>query len=101
MAAVAVAPVPAQPGNVLENVGTEGLVEIRGELVLKHREGALEMLAPTPCSPTRLPAPETSPKAELGQVLSPTQVRTFLNCSARWWFKYGMGEPETKNSALA
>jgi CRISPR/Cas system-associated exonuclease Cas4 (RecB family) len=34
-------------------------------------------------------------------VLSPTQVRTFLNCSARWWFKYGLGEPEPKNSALA
>jgi hypothetical protein len=43
----------------------------------------------------------TTPKAELERVLSPTQVRTFLNCSARWWFKYGLDEPETKNSALA
>jgi hypothetical protein len=40
-------------------------------------------------------------RAELGTVLSPTQVRTFLNCSARWWFKYGLSIPETKNSALA
>jgi hypothetical protein len=46
-------------------------------------------------------SPVTAPKAGLGKVLSPTQVRTFLNCSARWWFKYGLDEPEAKNSALA
>ena len=34
-------------------------------------------------------------------MLSPTQVRTFLNCSARWWFKYGLSLPEPKTSALA
>ena len=38
---------------------------------------------------------------ELAKVLSPTQVRTFLGCSARWWFKYGLALPEPKNSALA
>ena len=49
-------------------------------------------------------APEplvTQPKPALGEVLSPTQVRTYLDCSARWWFKYGLGLPEGKNSAMA
>ena len=33
-------------------------------------------------------------------MLSPAQVRTFLNCSARSWFKHALSEPEPKNSAL-
>ena len=54
-----------------------------------------------PPSPATLIPLNAAPKAELGKVLSPTQVRTFLNCSARWWFKYGLKLPETKNSSLA
>src|SRR5438045_2920369 len=73
--------------------GLEQLVEIRSDLALRDRA----LLTPAPASP----CPETAPKGELGKVLSPTQVRAFLNCSARWWFKYGLGVPETKNSALA
>jgi CRISPR/Cas system-associated exonuclease Cas4 (RecB family) len=38
---------------------------------------------------------------ELAQVLSPSQVRAFVDCSTRWWFKYGLGLPEPKNSSLA
>jgi hypothetical protein len=38
---------------------------------------------------------------DLAQVLSPTQVRAFLACSAKWWFKYGLGLPEPKTSGLA
>jgi hypothetical protein len=37
----------------------------------------------------------------LGEVLSPSQVRAFLDCSARWWFKYGLLLPEPKTSSLA
>jgi hypothetical protein len=37
----------------------------------------------------------------LGGRLSPSQVRTFLDCSAKWWFKYGLGLPEPKTSWLA
>jgi putative RecB family exonuclease len=33
--------------------------------------------------------------------LSPSQVRTFLACSAKWWFKYALGLPEPKTSSLA
>lgn len=28
-------------------------------------------------------------------------MRTFLDCSAKWWFKYGLGLPEPKTSPLA
>jgi hypothetical protein len=58
-------------------------------------------LAPfSPVSPP-LVSLDTVTRVEAGSVLSPTQVRTFLNCSARWWFKYGLSIPETKNSASA
>ncbi len=40
-------------------------------------------------------------KAPIAPVLSPSQVRTFLDCQARWWFKYGLGLPESKTSSLA
>ena len=26
-----------------------------------------------------------------GEILSPSQVSTFFNCQAKWWFKYGVG----------
>ncbi len=46
------------------------------------------------CEPDRVSKPA-------GRVLSPSQVRTFLTCSAKWWFKYGVGLPESKTSSLA
>src|SRR6266545_3973905 len=39
--------------------------------------------------------------ATLGTSLSPTQIRAFLDCSARWWFKYGLHLPEPKTGNLA
>jgi len=48
------------------------------------------------------PDAETLPaKHSVAAVLSPSQVRTFLDCQARWWFKYGLMLPEPKNSSLA
>jgi len=46
-----------------------------------------------------VPKPGISVEAEI--VLSPTQARMFLGCSARWWFKYGLSLPEPKTSSLA
>jgi len=40
-------------------------------------------------------------RTTLASVLSPSQVRTFLDCQARWWFKYGLMLPDQKNSSLA
>jgi hypothetical protein len=45
--------------------------------------------------------PDLAAKVDLAPVLSPSQVRTFLDCQARWWFKYGLQLPEHKNSSLA
>src|ERR1019366_4051294 len=36
----------------------------------------------------------------IADVLSPSQVRTFLDCPARWWYKYGLGLPDPKGSSL-
>ena len=32
------------------------------------------------------------------EVLSPTQVRCFMDCQVHWWFKYGLMLPEAKQS---
>ena len=29
-----------------------------------------------------------------GEVLSPSQASTFLSCSAKWWFRDGLGLPD-------
>ena len=38
---------------------------------------------------------------ETAQVLSPTQVRCFIYCHARWWFKYCLKEPDLPNGNLS
>ena len=35
------------------------------------------------------------------RVLSPTQLRCFMDCHARWWFKYSLKEPDPPNGNLA
>ena len=49
-------------------------------------------------NPGAAAAPATS---EFGRLLSPSQVSCFTDCSARWWFKYGVRLPDPKNSNLA
>ena len=44
-----------------------------------------------------VPAPST----ELAEVLSPSQVSTFRDCAARWYFKYALGMPDKGSPALA
>jgi RecB family exonuclease len=38
---------------------------------------------------------------ETAPVLSPTQVRCFMDCHARWWFKYNLRYPDPPNGNLA
>ena len=40
--------------------------------------------------------------ADLAEVLSPSQVRCFMECQTRWWFKYGLkyADPPTGNLAV-
>jgi hypothetical protein len=75
----------------------------------------LPLLAPPPTSScTELIVAPEAPLAKLpgangavaaktdpAPVLSPSQVRCFFDCQARWWFKYGLQLPERKNSSLA
>jgi hypothetical protein len=65
-------------------------------VLIPERKASLDLIE----SPTTALMPAGAPAAttELGQVLSPTQVRAFLDCSARWWFKYGLELPEAKSS---
>ena len=52
---------------------------------------------------TKLPATNgaVATTTDPAPVLSPSQVRCFFDCQARWWFKYGLQLPERKNSSLA
>jgi hypothetical protein len=52
---------------------------------------------------TKLPSTNgaLAAKTDPAPVLSPSQVRCFFECPARWWFKYGLQLPERKNSSLA
>ena len=39
--------------------------------------------------------PGSQKDARSGEVLSPSQVRTFLDCQARWYFKYRERLPDS------
>ena len=53
---------------------------------------------------TTPPIPSAASEAFTGsaEVLSPSQVRSFMDCQMRWWFKYGLKvpDPATANMAL-
>lgn len=40
------------------------------------------------------------PQNDLGSILSPSQVNTYLGCSAKWWFRYGAGLPDPASASL-
>jgi RecB family exonuclease len=48
--------------------------------------------------PAALPQPATL--NDLGTVLSPSQVRTFRDCGAKWYYKYALGLPDPPNGSL-
>ena len=52
--------------------------------------------------PRVIPAAPPEPAAlnDLGAVLSPSQVRTFRDCGAKWYFKYALGLPDPPNGSL-
>lgn len=92
-----------------DHLASEDLVQIRHNLnsVLEDRGYGTE----TPVRPkiivqdamALVPASgsEWSAQERLGDVLSPSQIRTYLDCSARWWFKHGLLLPEPKTGSLA
>jgi CRISPR/Cas system-associated exonuclease Cas4 (RecB family) len=75
-------------------------------LVSSARDQALPLVTESCPAPVRALVPalrvlEPAPQPEAANLLSPTQVRTFLDCSAKWWFRYGLRLPEPKTSSLA
>ena len=52
--------------------------------------------------PIPSPVPPSEALAQSAEVLSPSQVRCFMDCQMRWWFKYGLKVPDpvTANMAL-
>ena len=36
-----------------------------------------------------------------GEILSPSQAKTFLTCAAKWYFRYVIGIREPKSGSLA
>ena len=53
-----------------------------------------------PQPPVELPAPLLSARAA-ARPLSPSQVTTWIDCQARWYFKHALGLPDPPSIALA
>lgn len=45
-------------------------------------------------------ASQAEPEDDLARVLSPTQVATYIDCSAKWWYKHALHLPERKSTNL-
>ena len=43
----------------------------------------------------------TDMSAELAEVLSPSQLRFFMDCQVRWWFKYALKLPDPQTARMA
>jgi RecB family exonuclease len=56
--------------------------------------------APLAAGASAPPTTSATKNETLGAILSPSQANTFLNCSAKWWFKYGAGLPDPKGGSL-
>ena len=39
-------------------------------------------------------SPPSVVDSDLAELLSPSQVRCFMDCQVRWWFKYGLKYPD-------
>jgi RecB family exonuclease len=57
---------------------------------------------PIELEPRVIPAAphQVAPLNDLGTVLSPSQVRTFRDCGAKWYYKYALGLPDPPNGSL-
>jgi putative RecB family exonuclease len=95
------------PIRALDHLSSEMLLQIRNGVntVLEHRNGdpvqetSAQLVVRE--SMELVPLPPKPAYQGSSSVFSPSQVRTFLDCSARWWFKYGLSLPEPKTSSLA
>jgi putative RecB family exonuclease len=95
----------------LDPIPTDGLIaaKLRIDGVLDERgrqfsffEAPYEPVRTAAPAPVALQAPPepAPPVSQIADVLSPSQVRSYLDCSARWWYKYGLSLPDPKGSSL-
>ena len=97
----------------LDPIPSDGLLAARQriDLVLDERARQFSLfdappeleLIPAPALDTYHPTPapqEAAPVSQIADVLSPSQVRMFMDCPARWWYKYGLSLPDPKGSSL-
>lgn len=80
-----------------DKLTTPDLLVVKGKIdsVIDDRARQRDLFA----APEPEPAQEV-PTTHLGAVLSPSQVNTYLGCSARWWFRYGCGLPDPPSASL-
>ena len=45
-------------------------------------------------------SPPSVVDSDLAAILSPSQVRCFMDCQVRWWFKYGLKYPDPPNGKM-
>lgn len=88
--------------DTFERLSTDTLVSVRGLIdgVIDDRARQFDLFAePEPAAAPELPA---APTADLAEVLSPSQVRKWLDCEASWYFKYlrDLPDPTNANRAL-
>ena len=48
-----------------------------------------------------IPSPFPATEAASSEVLSPSQVRCFMDCQIRWWYKYGLKVPDAPTGNMA
>jgi RecB family exonuclease len=80
----------------------EHLRAIRDKLgmVIDAKDRGGEAFEPEVAAEAASAVATTAKNETLGDILSPSQANLFLNCSARWWFKYGLGLPDPKGGSL-
>lgn len=85
-----------------EKFHREELVSIRTRIenVLADIDRQHDLFVEAAAAPAPV-APKEVANATLGVILSPSQVNTFLNCSAKWWFKYGLGHADPTSGSAA
>ena len=95
----------------LDGIPTEGLLAAkqRIDMVVDERTRQFSLFDAPPewvtdapeLALALVPAPKPEPpQSQIADVLSPSQVRSFMDCSARWWYKYGLSLPDPKGSSL-
>jgi RecB family exonuclease len=86
----------------LDPIPTDGLLAAkqRIDMVLDERGRQFSLFDAPPELELVQPRTPATAVSQIADVLSPSQVRSFMDCSAKWWYKYGLNLPDPKGSSL-